>query len=176
MPEPLIHFALPFALLTARGMDPKKAALISLIAVLPDLDVLIHIHRSYTHSLLIPMAVLIIALLKYRNRWLILAALSYASHPILDFVTYYTPILWPIYPGSLWLKATLDIHIASLPTTIKLNIELLEQPASEALRPFKELEATAVTGQGFLIALALMLTPFIVRRRLKAITQQQPQV
>ncbi len=165
MPEPLVHFAVPFALFTAKGMDVRKAALLSLIAVLPDLDVLIHVHRSYTHSIFIPIALLVAAAIWRRgSKPLVLASLSLATHSILDFVTYYTPILWPVYAGSLWLKASLDIHVASLPSSVKLSIQLLQQPASKALASFEEADFTAASGEGTLIALALVLTALIAKR------------
>lgn len=73
MPEPLIHFVIPFFLLMMFGLGIKKAALISLLAVLPDLDVLFHIHRSFSHSiifiLLFSLPAIIIAKRFYKERY-----------------------------------------------------------------------------------------------------------
>ena len=119
MPEPLIHFAVPFSILVAKGVDSKRALLLSFIALLPDLDVLLHVHRSWTHSMLIPLAVLAAAVLIRRrcSKWLIVASLAYISHLVLvlDLFTCYTPILWPVYEWSLWLKVSLNIRVVNLP-------------------------------------------------------------
>ena len=46
MAEPLIHLGVPFAVFTALGVKPKRASLLSLLALTPDPDVLFHVHRS----------------------------------------------------------------------------------------------------------------------------------
>ena len=43
MVEPLLRFAVPFAAFTALGIKPRRAFLISLFTLLPDLDILINI-------------------------------------------------------------------------------------------------------------------------------------
>jgi hypothetical protein len=48
--KPLLHFAVPFAFFRALGLNRKTAFLVAIVALMPDLDVLIHIHRSFTHS------------------------------------------------------------------------------------------------------------------------------
>jgi len=57
--EPLLHFAVPFAVFTALGVKPKRAFLLSLFALLPDLDILINIHRFCSHSLIPLLAITI---------------------------------------------------------------------------------------------------------------------
>ena len=173
MPEPLIHFAVPFAIMSSRGMKAWRAALISIAAVLPDIDVLLHVHRSYTHSILIPLAIALIAI-AFKNRWGVLAALAYASHIALDILTGYTPALWPLTADYLWLKMSLDVHIASLPT-LKPTIELLWKPASELTTHFEELEVSAITGEGLAISAVISLAPLIARGASKPKPQSKPE-
>ena len=68
MPEPLIHFAVPFASLRAFGVDLRKAVLVSLVAVAPDLDVLFNVHRSQTHSVIMLAVVALPLFVLTRNR------------------------------------------------------------------------------------------------------------
>jgi predicted nucleotidyltransferase len=49
--EPLIHLILPLTALTLLGVDFRKALPLALFGLLPDLDALLLIHRSLSHSL-----------------------------------------------------------------------------------------------------------------------------
>jgi membrane-bound metal-dependent hydrolase YbcI (DUF457 family) len=51
MPELFLHFSIPFALV-APILGLKRALLAGFIAILPDIDALMHVHRSLTHSIL----------------------------------------------------------------------------------------------------------------------------
>jgi hypothetical protein len=65
--EPLIHFIVPFIVLTLVGVDVKKAFPISLLALLPDFDAFFLVHRSLSHSIMVVLAVAVpIALLTYK--------------------------------------------------------------------------------------------------------------
>ena len=107
MPEPLLHFIIPFVVLTAFGFTLKKSVLLSSIAILPDFDVLFHIHRSITHSIvfliLICIPIVVFVKLKYPNYFhdSIVGSLVLLSHPILDVFHTYTPILYPLYNKSI---------------------------------------------------------------------------
>ena len=107
MPEPLLHFAIPFVVLTFCGLTLKKSVLLSLIAILPDFDVLFHVHRSITHSavflILICIPIIAFVKLKYPNYFhdSIIGSLVLLSHPILDVFHTYTPILYPLYNKSI---------------------------------------------------------------------------
>ena len=111
MPEPLIHFIVPFSVLIMCGIGVKKSALFASLAILPDLDVLFHIHRSFSHSiffiLLFCAPVIIVAAAKH-SKWTtdaIVATLVLLSHPFMDLFTYYTPIFWPLYNNSIYILA-----------------------------------------------------------------------
>ena len=97
MPEPLIHFIVPFSVLIMCGIGMKKAAFIASLAILPDLDVLFHIHRSFSHSIFFillfcaPAITIVAAKHSKRTYDAIIATLVILSHPFMDSFTYFTP-------------------------------------------------------------------------------------
>ena len=113
MPEPLIHFIVPLIALASLGISLKKSVLLSSIAILPDFDVLFHIHRSITHSvvflILICIPIIVFVKLKYPNYFhdSIIGSLVLLSHPILDVFHTYTPILYPLYNKSIYIVCEL---------------------------------------------------------------------
>jgi membrane-bound metal-dependent hydrolase YbcI (DUF457 family) len=52
MPELLLHFAVPFSI-SAPIVRVKRATLVGIVGMPPDVDALLHVHRSMTHSLII---------------------------------------------------------------------------------------------------------------------------
>jgi len=121
MPEVLLHFIIPFIVLSICGLSIKRSFLLASFAVLPDLDVLFHVHRSFTHSipiiLLICSPVIIITFLK-NSKWFydsLIATLVIVSHPFLDVFHMFTPILYPIYnnPIHIIVKLTTDLYYLS---------------------------------------------------------------
>jgi len=165
MPDVLTHFALPFAL-TAPLFGLKRAFLIGLIALLPDLDVLVRVHRSATHSiiLLLAFALPFVVLLAYRVPRLkalcSAVVLSLISHPLLDMFQTYTPVLYPLVESSIFvdvdvgvlmgggLRPYFDVGVSSVPVDFS---------------PFKSLDAVMVTGQTLPVSMALILAPAICR-------------
>jgi len=132
MPEPLIHFAIPLFLLTVYGFSLRKAVIISSFAILPDLDVLFHIHRSFSHSIFFILLFFIPAIIiskKYRQYCIesITALLVTLSHPFMDVFTYYTPIFWPVYSKSLYIIAELTTNMNDV-LDLKLTLKLLQKP------------------------------------------------
>lgn len=133
MPEPLIHFVIPFFLLVMFGLSTKKATLISLLAVLPDLDVLFHVHRSFSHSiffiLLFAVPAIIITKKFYREHYAdaIIAALVILSHPFMDMFTYYTPVFWPFFNESIYIIAELTTNMNDV-MDLDMKLNVLFQP------------------------------------------------
>ena len=113
MPEPLLHFVVPFIILSAFGLTIKKSLILSSIAILPDLDVLFHIHRSVTHSviflILICIPIIGFIKLKYPNyfRDSLVGTLVVLTHPILDVFHGYIPIFYPLYKNSIFIVCKL---------------------------------------------------------------------
>ncbi len=127
MPEPLIHFIIPFVLLMIFGIGIRKAALISSLAVMPDLDVLFHVHRSMSHSvffiLLFGIPAIIITKKFYieRFREAIMATLVVLSHLFMDLFDSYTPIFWPIFNKSVYIVSELKTNMNNV---LDLNLKL----------------------------------------------------
>jgi len=117
--EVLLHFTIPFIMLTQLGLKPKKALALGVLAILPDLDVLFLVHRSLSHSLFVlGLAALpfFIYSWKFKPRLLRtvwLGFITVLSHIILDLFNGYTPILWPLYLHSLSVNAGLNGNIGS---------------------------------------------------------------
>jgi membrane-bound metal-dependent hydrolase YbcI (DUF457 family) len=163
--EPLIHFVVPFTALTLAGVKFRRALPISLLALLPDLDALLLIHRSLSHSLIIlliaatPITLLISRFKPNLQRPSILGLLSVASHLALDIFTGYTPILWPLYSYSIWVKVELTTHIGSS-LNLSLNACLLLEPTT--FHRLQSLDASLLTGEGLILSTAL-LTPLLLK-------------
>ncbi|RLG79467.1 MAG: hypothetical protein DRO13_06005 [Thermoprotei archaeon] len=101
MPDALAHYAISY-LVASRVTKPKYALFIALIGLLPDVDVLLRIHRWVTHSL-VPVALAASAtavILLYTKRsylkHLALATTLYTLHIALDIFVAPTPLLWPL--------------------------------------------------------------------------------
>lgn len=121
MPHPALHFAIPFSVALACRVSYKKSFLFGFIAVLPDIDIIFGVHRSATHSILVLLLALAIALyfkfMRSKGNFG-LTSLALLTHPILDLFDGFTPILWPLLNYSLHLKVSLA----------PLNVELLSSP------------------------------------------------
>lgn len=145
------------------GIRIDRAFPLSILALIPDLDALFYIHRSLSHSILIPSVVAVpLLLLSHRSgsrNFLALALLAVASHSILDLFAGYTPILWPIYNYSIWLQVGLDAHISSSPS-LSLSCRTLVKPIS--FQPFQSLDASLVTGEGLIVSVVL-LAPLLLK-------------
>jgi dolichol-phosphate mannosyltransferase len=165
MPDVLTHFALPFAL-TAPFLGLKRAFLIGLIALLPDLDVLVHVHRSATHSivLLLTFALPLAVLLAYKAPKLkaecLATVLSLISHPLLDMFQTYTPALYPLVENSIFVNVDAGVLMGeSLRPYLDVSVTTMPVDFS----PFTSLDAVMVTGQSLPISIALILVPAICR-------------
>ena len=133
MPDLLTHFAVAFAL-ASPFIGIGRAALAGVVALLPDLDALFHVHRSVTHSAVVLLALALpIAYLAHRlgvgRRTLALAIASLASHPVLDAFQTYTPILYP-FLGSIYVDVRSGFLIdGGLRPHFELNV-YVAQPTS----------------------------------------------
>ncbi|VVB91792.1 LexA-binding, inner membrane-associated putative hydrolase [uncultured archaeon] len=159
MPEPLIHFIIPFFLLVMLGFNLRKAALISLLAVIPDLDVIFHVHRSISHSIIfiLVVTVSIILILNYFNKKLrtemMVAVLVILSHPFMDVFTGYTPILWPLFNKSVYIFTELTTNmnnVFDLNLIFKVNFDKI------IFLQTTNSDAPIFTSQGVGISLVLL--------------------
>jgi membrane-bound metal-dependent hydrolase YbcI (DUF457 family) len=116
--EPLVHFILPLTALLLLGVELRTAAPLALLGFLPDLDALLLIHRSFSHSIIVMALIFLTILLITRHirpthqRIVVFAFLVVASHIMLDLYSL-TPILWPIYPFDISVKFALNIVLGN---------------------------------------------------------------
>jgi membrane-bound metal-dependent hydrolase YbcI (DUF457 family) len=154
-----MHFILPFVALILYGLEPRKALPIALLGIVPDLDVLLSVHKSFTHSL--PVIILAAAPFLYyywrtgskRLGTVWLCFLSLASNPVLDMFCGFTPILWPLHPYSLWLEGDLIVRFGS-EFTLKPSISLNQIPT--VFTKGKTFEGSLFTNESLLATLVLM--------------------
>ena len=140
VPDLLTHYAFSL-LLASRQIRLRQAILIAIIGILPDVDVLLRIHRWLTHSLiitLIPMLIAVILSKKYRpklQKHLTLVSTIYTLHIVMDIFTAPTPFLWPIVDQAYMLNIRLssivsqnNIAIASQISVYSEIIDFIPQP------------------------------------------------
>ena len=137
----------------------------SLIALLPDFDaLLVGVHRSTSHSIVVVLAVCGIALLLIRvvrPRLLglgLLATLGLFSHLLLDLFTTYTPIFWPLVGWSLFISLGGGVHVSE---SLNLKVSLDLSTTTTDFTPFTVLDAPIFTSEGFAIALILIGSVFV---------------
>ena len=132
MPEPLIHFIIPLFILIILGFNLKKSVIISSLAIIPDLDVIFHVHRSVSHSILFILALTIpiILMLNYlkigKKSEMMIATLVILSHPFMDMFNGSTPILWPLFDKSIYIFTELTTNmnnVLDLNLIFKINFE-----------------------------------------------------
>jgi len=166
--EPLLHFTIPFVVLVLAGIHVRKALPISALTLIPDLDVLFHIHKSISHSITIPMAVAMLLLLRRRvmdRNVVATSLLAVCSHSILDVFTGYTPIFWPLFVESIWLQVDVWGHMGSS-LGFDPSCRILAEPSSFV--PFQSLDAPLLTGDGLIVS-AMLLTPLFLRGLRKSV-------
>jgi len=163
--EPLVHFVVPFVALMLAGVELRRALPISFFALLPDFDVLVFVHRSPTHSIVVMSMVAVpFLLLTYRFKlkvygYALLAFASAASHLVLDVFAGFTPLLWPLSGYSVWIKTELAGYIGSSPSFLS-SAQLLVEPTS--FQPFQSLDAPLFTGEGLILSVVLLF-PVLLR-------------
>lgn len=156
--EPLVHFTVPFVALTLVGVSPKKAIPLALLALLPDLDALLLVHRSVSHSLVVMAAVMVpLMLVAYRLRTWALAFFSLASHSFLDLFSGATPILWPLYDKAVDIQAALITHIGGS-ISFDANVKIWTEPINFSVGP--SLDAPIFTGGGLVLSAVLISAVF----------------
>jgi len=118
MPTLLAHIAIAGLVLLVVIKEPKWVLLLAWVAILPDFDIFLGLHRIAFHTLflLIPVSVAIIGIAytkypQYKEPAFIIA-FCLISHTILDVLQYWNAIFWPV-PLAFWL----NIHLTLLPTS-----------------------------------------------------------
>lgn len=162
MPDLLTHYALSY-LVASRVRDNREALALAFVGVLPDLDALLRIHRSFTHSLVLTAlagAALLIAARKKRHTGAAaLALLLYAIHIALDLLTAPTPVLWPLTDQAYVVTVAIDSTVTQAGVIVTPAISLEAAPADLAPQPAVEGPLVSPTGlvaaTGVAVAIAL---------------------
>jgi len=155
--EPLLHFAIAFALAALLRLRLKWALTLGLVGILPDVDVLLFMHRSVSHSILPPLLLLLSLPLLWRSlrvkALLSAVSLGWASHSFLDFIDNYTPILFPLSSKSYRLVFESNLVIESSPS-VSMSLTVLEEPYNYGV--FTYFDAPLFTAGGVAIGLILI--------------------
>lgn len=159
MPEPLMHFIVPFSILIMCGIGIKKSALFASFAILPDLDVLFHVHRSFSHSIFFilllcaPAIIITAARHSKRTRDAIIATLVILSHPFMDLFTYFTPIFWPLYNKSIYIITEMTTNMDNV-SQLHLLFDIKLEPV--VFYHTVSMDAPIFTSQGVAITLVIL--------------------
>jgi hypothetical protein len=172
MPEPLIHFIVPFTVLIMYGMGVKKSAFFASFAILPDLDVLFHVHRSFSHSIFFilllctPAIIITAARHSKRTRAAVIATLVILSHPFMDLFTYFTPIFWPLYNKSIYIIAEMTTNMDNV-SQLHLLFDIKLEPV--VFYHTISMDAPIFTSTGvavtLVILIGLILRYFFIQKR-----------
>ena len=158
MPDALAHYAISY-LVASRVAKPRHALLIALIGLLPDVDVLLRMHRWVTHSL-VPVALAASAtavILLYTKRsylkYLALAITLYTLHIALDIFVAPTPLLWPLTNQACMLEIGINGTITSNSIGVSPQIELIAVDPDFTPRP--AIEGPIVSPIGLITAVGV---------------------
>ncbi len=118
MVEALLYFAVPLAPLRASGVDWRKALFVSFFAVVPDLDVPFHMHRSLSHPLVVVIVVRPILAIGHKNEVItdptLLTAFGVITHVVLNVFGAFTLLIWPLSNQCIQIVTGLDLHVGSV--------------------------------------------------------------
>ena len=114
MPSLLEHMAIAGLVALPLARRPKLILLLSWVAILPDLDIFLGLHRIVGHTLVLLIPVCI-AILSITFRWFpsykepaLFVSFCLLSHTLLDTLTYWNALLWPL-PLTFWLNISLTL-------------------------------------------------------------------
>lgn len=161
MPELVTHYFVSL-LISSRLFSLRRAALISLVGLVPDLDALFRVHRWFTHSLVLATlafiaAYLVTSALRVGQPKLLAAAYAlYVAHILLDLLTAPTPLLWPIAPTSYAVRVGIDGTVSVDGLRISPNLAISAAPADFAPKP--RLEGPIVAEPGLIVTATAAIT------------------
>jgi hypothetical protein len=107
------------------------------------------------------MAPLILLVCKFKPKfqgYALFGLFAVASHIFLDVFAGYTPVLWPLYGYSVWIKADFIVHIGSS-SKLAITAQLLTEPIN--FQPFQSLDAPLFTGEGLILSAVLLMPVFL---------------
>lgn len=107
-----IHIIVPLLalLIVSRREDMKYILLLLPLAVVPDIDTFVILHRALLHNIFIPLILLLAAMLFIDKRKpLIIASVYFASHTFLDLFAGGVMLFYPIYNRLVFVDASLSL-------------------------------------------------------------------
>ena len=163
MPDLLTHYMASY--LVARALvGPRRALLLALVGLLPDVDALLLVHRWVTHSILVellastPLLALTYAYKRGYFGVVVLAVLLYTLHIVMDLLTGLTPALWPLAP-ALALNIGVNGVYGVDGVRVTPGFEVVVGPVDFARRD--SVEGPLVSETGLVLALVATLTLLI---------------
>jgi len=174
MAESLLHFAVPFAILAILGINLKKGFVVSLMALLPDFDIPLYVHRCYFHSLIMIMAIMLpIILITKRMRRCedlsILITIVLLSHLVLDIFGGSIPVFWPILNMNVGVDTQLLFHYPQISNSYP-QIQIHIEPA--VFKSFQTFDAPLFTSGGVAVT-ALLIAPVLAKIFIDRFKKQQ---
>jgi membrane-bound metal-dependent hydrolase YbcI (DUF457 family) len=168
MPELSLHFAVTFALV-APVLGLRKAAIVSFISLLPDLDFLFYLHRSLSHSITILLVVSLVAVSFVRRlkpslfSLTSIGCLSLLAHPIMDIFSGPTPLLWPLVKESVSMSVNVALVAGG---SLRFSWTFLVEWFPASVSPIPVTQGAMVgpifTSEGFVVSLLLVAVPILV--------------
>jgi len=158
MPDIATHYALSL-LVASRAIRLRYALPLALAGLLPDLDSLLRVHRSFTHSLLIAAPVvciataLALAIDRGLIRYVATASALYVLHIVFDLFTAPTPILWPLADCSLMVSIAVDGAVTVSGVSVVPSISVVGSVAD--FTPRHAVEGPILTSVGVITAIAV---------------------
>lgn len=155
---------IPFVALVLLGVKPHKAAPLALLGVLPDLDALLLVHRSVSHSVVVlslvwaPLLAFAYFIRPEYRRMAALGLLVLLSHPVVDVMGGSTPILWPLMDTSFHIMLSLNGKVGG---GVSLIPRLEVQRTTTVFKQVASLDYPLFTGEGLMVSL-ILLTPVIL--------------
>lgn len=144
--EPLLHVWIPFAVALIVGIRWKKALLLSLIALIPDFDMIFHMHRILFHSvfvlglIMVIVSVLLWKTILVRVGDIYLTVIFLASHLALDLFSGYSALFWPFSEFAYGFTARVTMSFSS-PFNLSQYIQFRVIPIAQLVK----------TQEGFLL-------------------------
>jgi membrane-bound metal-dependent hydrolase YbcI (DUF457 family) len=143
-------------------VGPRRALLLALVGLLPDVDALLLVHRWVTHSIpveLLASAPLLALTYAYKRGYFgvaVLAMLLYTLHIVMDLLTGLTPALWPLAPA---LAVNIEVNGVYSVDGVRVTpgFEVVVGPADFARRDLVEGPLVSETGL-VLLVVAIVLT------------------
>jgi len=167
MPTLMEHMAIAGFVALPLSSKPKWIIGLCWVAILPDLDIFLGLHRIVFHSLLIlgPISAVLVGVSwhwfpNFREPALF-AAFCLLSHTILDWLQGWVALLWPIVPLAFWLNIQLRIAWQGQVLLPYLEIGPMIGPLDTLFEPS---EASLLNPFGFALFL-LFITVALIKVR-----------